>query len=328
MEQDELGYGEPILVVGDNRLVYSISVCLLRGGHAVTVVTTDKKNTLRHINIHIQDLKRAGYKINDAATLKTVDTIEDAGQPNLIIAVTSEDVQDKKACIRDLEKAVPSSAVIAINTESISLETLQEGSSCPERIIGLNWVEPAHTTFFLELITNSEAGRPGIDRIYKLAKKHWHKDPYIISGNYGIRSRMFAAMAREAFYLVQHGYASIEDIDRACRNDAGYYLPFAGNCRYMDLMGSYAYGMVMKELNPDLSRSREIPEFFDEITRKGSKGMENGAGFYSYRHGEPERWDILFREFSYRIARIIEKYPFGKNVDFTAEHKAGKNGKE
>ena len=71
------------------------------------------------------------------------------------MAVTSEDLSEKKALIQRLEKALTSEAVIAINTESIPLMDLQQGSGYPSRIIGVNWVEPAHTTYFLEIITNN-----------------------------------------------------------------------------------------------------------------------------------------------------------------------------
>jgi len=122
-------------------------------------------------------------------------------------------------------------------------------------------------------------------------------------------------MVREAFYLVQNRYASIEDIDRACRNDAGYYLPFAGNFRYMDLMGTYAYGLVMKDLNKELSTESIIPEFFKKIMEEGGKGMENKNGFYQYNEEEVKKWNKLFNSFSYKIKRIIEKYPFNYKVE-------------
>ena len=125
-------------------------------------------------------------------------------------------------------------------------------------------------------------------------------------------------MVREAFYLVENGYASVEDVDRACRNDAGYYLPFAGNCRYMDLMGTYAYGMVMKYLNPDLSKDRHLPDFFMNIINEGGLGLENGKGFYQYTKEEINLWRDIVSTFSYQIEKIINKYPFNyKEINTT-----------
>lgn len=124
-------------------------------------------------------------------------------------------------------------------------------------------------------------------------------------------------MIREAFYLVENGYVSVEGIDRGCRNDAGYYMPFAGNFRYMDLMGTFIYGLVMQDLNPELSKSRHIPHFFQELIQKGNLGMDSGKGFYDYQDGEPENWDALLQQFSYQISDLISKYPF--NYEETTE---------
>lgn len=78
----------------------------------------------------------------------------------------------------------------------------------------------------------------------------------------------------------------------------------------MDLMGTYAYGMVMKDLNPDLSREKALPAFFARILSEGGLGIQNGSGLYTYTPKEANRWQKTFREFSYRIEEIIDKYPF------------------
>ena len=147
-----------------------------------------------------------------------------------------------------------------------------------------------------------------VQAVFGEAKQHWQKDPYLLKNGRGIRSRMLTALMREAFFLVENDYVRIEDIDRACRNDAGYYLPFAGNFRYMDLMGAYMYGVVMQDLNPELSKDKHIPEFARKLFKSGAEGMQNGKGFYEYEEGEAEEWDNKFRKFSHEIKDVISKY--------------------
>ena len=301
---------DPILVAGNDKLTFSVVVCLLQAKHPVTLFTENRDSAIKSINTHLADLSQIPSQLARQAKLAVTDQLNQKLDYKLAVAVTSEDLSQKKALIQRLEKALTSEAVIAINTESIPLMDLQQGSRYPSRIIGVNWVEPAHTTYFLEIITNGQSNKDQTDYLFSLAKDWWNKDPYLVKNDVSIRAKMFAAMVREAFYLVQNGYASVEDIDRACRNDAGYYLPFAGNCRYMDLMGTYAYGMVMKDLNPELSKDRHLPEFFNNIIAAGGSGMENGKGFYEYEKEDAKRWDTLFRKFSYQIQEIISKYPF------------------
>jgi len=250
-------------------------------------------------------LTRAGHRVSQPGT----ERMDQGGDYSIAIVVCGESLEEKSVWIRTLEDLLPSDTLIAVNTESIPLSALQRDAAHPSRIIGLNWSEPADTTFFLEIITNEINTKTAVSDLYALAKKHWRKDPYVLRCGYGIRSRMMAAMFREAAYLVENGYASFEDVDRACRNDAGFYLPFAGNFRYMDLMGTYAYGMVMKDLNPELSNAPGLPEFFDQAITRGS-GMESGSGFYTYAPGEPEEWQNTFEGFSLQIQQMIRKYAF------------------
>ncbi|GAA4464507.1 3-hydroxyacyl-CoA dehydrogenase family protein [Nibrella saemangeumensis] len=300
----------PVLVAGDGKLAGSVSVCLLQAGHEVTLLTGHEPEAQKLLAAHLRDLREEQAIEPDLSRIQIVDEISGACSWQLAIVLTNENLADKKNTIQFLESILPTTAIIAINTESIALAHLQEGACWPRRIIGANWVEPAHTTCFLELISNETTNEDLVESLYRLARERWKKDPYWLTHGTGIRQRMMSALIREAFYLVENGYASIEDIDRACRNDAGYYLAFAGNCRYMDLMGTYAYGMVMKDLNKELANDQTVANFFTEIIENGGLGMQNNTGFYPYEEGEAAVWAETFRKFSYQIQQIIEKYPF------------------
>ena len=297
-----------LLIIGNGKLASSVAVCSLLAGQRVTLVTEHKGDAIDRISSHLSDLSRFNDKTLTQDLLEITNFADcTATGFTMGIGITGEYLSEKMSVIQQLEKKVDPAAAVAINTESIPLSILQKASNHPERLVGLNWVEPAHVTFFLELIINAETNKKLADQLFEFAKIHWNKDPYLIYNNVSIRARMLSGMIREAFYLVQNGYASIEDIDRACRNDAGYYLPFAGNFRYMDLMGPYAYGLVMKDLNRELSKDAKIPPFVEEIIERGGLGMENNEGFYSYEDGDERLWNEISRMFSYQIQRIIKK---------------------
>ena len=265
---------QPVLLLGTHPIAGSIANCLVQGGWTV-----------------LDDL--------DGALPEDI---------RMAILVTEEDSDTKMHLIREAEECVPVETLICINTETIGLDTLQEHALHPGRIISLNWTEPADSTFFLEIIANDVTHPSHAGYIADIARATWNKDPYVIHGNTGIRMRLMGALIREALFLVGNGYANVEDVDRACRNDAGYYLPFAGNLRYMDLMGTYAYGMVMKELNRELARDTELPLFFKEMIVNKEWGMDAGKGFYSYAPGEAAKWRDLSGKFSHEISELITKY--------------------
>ncbi|MGV3761318.1 3-hydroxyacyl-CoA dehydrogenase NAD-binding domain-containing protein [Parapedobacter sp.] len=276
---------ERIFIVGDSEPTYRVAANTLGAGQETVLLTANTNQALSTIegirgsNIHLLTLQ-ADWP----------DTI----LCDVAIAITAERMASKRNVIQQLACRLDDDAVIAINTDSILLDELQMGMAQPHRILGLNWSYPADLTLFLEIIANAQSDPASIDRLATMGREVWGKDPYTVHGGFSTRARMMAAWAREAIYLVENGYASMESIDRACRNDAGHYLPFAGNFRYMDLMGTYAYGMVMSDLNPELAKITRIPD-----------DLEEQLIDYASRTGER---DTVFRRFSEEIRQLILTY--------------------
>ncbi len=47
-----------------------------------------------------------------------------------------------------------------------------------------------------------------------------------------------------------------------------------------------------------------------KVVEKGGLGMQNNQGFYNYAEGDAEKWDAIFRQFSYQIQEIMNKLSF------------------
>lgn len=300
----------PILVVGSCPLTSSIVSCLVQAGQRVKLYSDDCPAVEQRVALLTTETPQGLLTCQPLTSWHDLSLFAERLPYELAIVITSEDEPLKRDRISRLEELMPADALIAINTESISLDALQQQARQPERILGVNWSEPAHTTCFLEIITTDRNRTDWVDEFCQTARTQWHKDPYVLRHGQGIRTRMLCALIREAFYLIENEYVSMEDVDRACRNDAGYYLPFAGNFRYMDLMGGYMYGLVMRDLNPELSKDQHIPQFFKSIIEQGGKGMANGRGFYQYSQEEADNWDAQCQTFSHQIAQLMHRYPF------------------
>jgi 3-hydroxybutyryl-CoA dehydrogenase len=305
---------DPILVVGSGSLACSIAVCLGQAREPVTLLTDSMEEAQNCIDAHRRDIDRmTNWK--KGSGIHITSGWDGLQEPSLVIVTGEGNIFSKKTLLKKLESSFPAGPIIAISTDYIPLEQFQRVAHQPENIVVMNWAPPAHTTFFLELVYNKTTDKNHVLQIAERAKGRWRKDPYTINDERGVRGRVVAAMIREAFYLVQNGYASPEDIDRACRNDAGMYLPFAGIFRYMDLMGTYAYGLVMKELNKELSASDSLPDFFTDMIGDGNWGMGSGEGFYRYTPEGAKEWDKKARHYSYKIRDLIERYPFESKSD-------------
>lgn len=248
-----------------------------------------------------------GHLNRERFVVDFIDAPQEIGELyDLIFIFTVDDLSDKCLWINNLCGSMSSKGFIAVNVDGVGLDEIQ--AHVHAEVVGVNFCYPVTASPFMEIIASARNQAVYVDALFTWAKDRLNKDPYIVRGGISARAYMLAAMAREAFYLVDKGYASVESIDRACRNDAGYYLPFTGNYLYMDLMGTVAYAMVMKDLNPELSNSQEVPTWFKTMVNKGEVGMKSLSGLYGYKEGDFEKWESIVREFSEEISELIMKY--------------------
>jgi 3-hydroxybutyryl-CoA dehydrogenase len=227
----------------------------------------------------------------------------------VVIESITESVEEKKSVYRKLETVLSPTAIIGSNTSAIPVSILQEGLLHPERLLGIHWAEPAHITRFMEVICGDRSELSFAQTIVTLAET-WGKEPSLVKKDIRgfITNRIMYAMLREAFSLVDKGYATVEDVDRSMRNDLGYWTTFAGPFRFMDLTGIPAYLTVMKDLFPDLDNSTVTPELIERVVKAGGLGVRNAQGFYPYTPESAESWEKNFIEFSYDIRKLAEKY--------------------
>ena len=307
-------------VVGLGLMGSSIVTCILAAGHEVTALTKNIERSdearKRITNFLVQLQEEKMLKEDPDKILKNLAITNDYSSfinHEIVIESIIENVDEKREVFRQLEGVLSSTAVIGTNTSAIPVTILQSGLKHPERLLGIHWGEPAHILRFLEVICGEKTDIRYAERIVALAEE-WGKEPSLVRRDIRgfITNRLMYSMMREAIYLVENGYATIEDIDRACRNDMGYWITFAGLFRFMDLTGIPAYLTVMKDLFPELDNSTKAPHFIDELVTSGAKGVRNARGFYSYTKESAEKWEKLFIKFTYEIRKLAEKYP--KNI--------------
>jgi 3-hydroxybutyryl-CoA dehydrogenase len=302
--------------VGLGLMGSSIAACILAAGHKVTslVLSMDEARTARKRILHfLEELKDEGLLTGVPETmirnLSITDDISLLAGHEIVIETITESAEAKKALYRQLEKVLAPTAIIGSNTSAIPVTILQEGLQHPERLLGIHWAEPAHITRFMEVICGKDSDITYAQKIVALAET-WGKEPSLLKKDIRgfITNRIMYAMLREAFNLVENGYATPEDVDRSLRNDLGYWITFAGPFRFMDLTGIPAYLTVMKDLFPDLANNATVPETMEKLVASGARGVSNAQGFYKYTKETAAEWEEKFIEFSFDIRKLAEKY--------------------
>ncbi|CAF0964547.1 unnamed protein product [Rotaria sp. Silwood1] len=304
-------------VVGLGLMGCSITTCLLMAGHPVVAIAPlpiDLETAEARIHEHLlrsfeQEicLEQPVFYLKNLMITEDYTRLKDT---SLVIECTLEDITIKRQVYKNIENVVADHAIITSNTSAIPISLLQKEVRSPNRFFGLHWAEPSHTTRFLEIICGDTSDPKKAEWLYQLSH-HWAKEPTLVRKDIRgfITNRLMYALYREAFYLVENGYASVDDVDRACRNNAGYWMTLVGCFRWMDLTGIPAYHAVMKDLFPTLHNGTEVPKLIDDIVKTGGKGILNANGFYNYTSEEARLWHETFEEFSYDIRRLALKYP-------------------
>lgn len=304
-------------VVGLGLMGTSICACLLMAGHpvkAVAPISSDMDHAADRITRHLERSYEEGICKEPAEVyLKNLQITEDYGSLSscqLVIECTLENEAIKRSVYEKIERVISDDAILTSNTSAIPISDLQLLTKVPQRFFGLHWAEPSHTTRFLEIICGAKSEVSKGEYLYEMAHL-WKKEPTLVRKDIRgfITNRLMYAMYREAFSLVENGYATIEDVDRACRNNPGYWMTLVGVFRWMDLTGVDAYGNVMKDLFPTLNNSTEVPKLMKERMEAGCKGVANAKGFYEYTPEEARMWEETFNAFSYEIRELALKYP-------------------
>lgn len=304
-------------VVGLGLMGCSIATCFLIAGHPVVAIAPIENDLLhaeKRITGHLKKSNEEGLTQSaPQSLLRELSITTDYAALRkcaVVVECTLEDQAIKKSVYEKIESVIDSEALLTTNTSAIPISILQKQTKYPQRFFGLHWAEPSHTTRFLEIICGELSDVSKAEYLYDLSH-YWGKEPTLVRKDIRgfITNRLMYAMYREAFYLVENGYATVEDVDRACRNNAGYWMTLMGVFRWMDLTGVPAYHTVMKDLFPTLNNSTEVPKLIDDIVKAGGKGVSNAHGFHSYTPEEAKLWAETFQEFSYEIRKLALKYP-------------------
>lgn len=304
-------------VVGLGLMGSSIITALLISGYKVTAVAPISED-LDHAPEWITHYLNESYKhqlifdsvadyVNKVTFTEDYSDLKNCG---LVMECVTENIDIKKLVYQKIEQHISADTILTTNTSAIPIDFLKEHVQHPNRFAGVHWAEPAFTTKFLEIVCSTKTDIAIAENLYKIAST-WGKEPTLLRKDIRgfITNRIMYAMYREAFYLVENGYATIEDVDRSCRNDGGHWMPFCGLFRYMDITGLQAYYHVMKDLFPTLNNQTEVPSLIKHIAEEGGTGITNGKGFYNYTKQEAAEWEKAYEEFSFDIRELSNKYP-------------------
>jgi 3-hydroxybutyryl-CoA dehydrogenase len=304
-------------VVGLGLMGSSIVVALLQAGHrviAIAPLSDEKEQAALRIEADLYRCAEAGILSSSVeqhlARLTVSEEYSLLAECSLVLECVIEKPEIKKAVFSKICDYTTASTIIGSNTSAIPISTLQKYVRHPERFLGIHWAEPAYLTRFLEITCGEQTKPEHADWVMSLASL-WGKEPTLLRKDIRgfITNRLMYAVYREIFHLLEQEKASMEDMDKAFRYDAGSWMTLMGIFRRMDYLGLEDFGEILRVSFPQLSNSDQVPAIMQKMVDTSARGTQNGIGLYEYNQNEAEEWETAFAQFNQEIYQLSLQYP-------------------
>ena len=282
-------------VIGAGRMGTGIAQVCAEAGVQVSLLARRApalEAALASIQVNQRELVGAGL-LTAAAASATRARIHPTIHPELALAHAEfvleaivEDLGEKQACFRELERLAPETAILATSTSSLSITAIASATRHPERAVGLQWLDPPHLTLPVEITRGRDTSDGTLVAVSDLVRRLGRVPIRVEHDVPGfLWRRLELALVREACHLVEQGVARREDVDLALQWGLGPRWAAAGPFRLMDLGGLEDTRAAGTTVYPELSTATVPGALLEERLAAGATGAAAGRGMYDYPPG-------------------------------------------
>jgi 3-hydroxybutyryl-CoA dehydrogenase len=214
-------------------------------------------------------------------------------QADLIVEAVTEDAGIKRSLFSELDTCAPLAALWASNTSSLNIFDLLPARRQAKSLIA-HWYAPPYIIDLVDVVPGPETEPEALSAVKDLLER-LGKKPIVLSKFISgfIANRLQAALNLEIFFLLDQGYATPEQIDKAVKSGLGLRMPLLGILRKADYTGLELIQQLLANKTYEPPRGLERSRTLDELIKMGRTGVMAGKGFFDY-HGRSA--EALFRE--------------------------------
>jgi 3-hydroxybutyryl-CoA dehydrogenase len=215
------------------------------------------------------------------ARLSTADSIASAArEADLVIEAVPEDIKLKIEAFAILDRAAPPHAIFASNTSSLSITEISAVTNRPQKCVGMHFFNPVPKMKLIELVRAAETSDHTLDACRDVGHR-MGKEVVVVRDSPGfITSRINALIGNEAFYMLEAGIASAEDIDKAVKLGLNHPM---GPFEMVDLVGLDVRLSILEYLHKTLGEKFRPCPLMTQYVQAGRLGRKSGRGVYEYK---------------------------------------------
>jgi len=277
-----------ITVIGSGVMGRGIAYVSALGGFDTTLVDVNE-NTLSSAKNEIETIFDKAIKYNKISEQQkiqsqsnlsfTTDLSKGVAKADLIIEAVPEKAEIKKAVFEQMEQFAQDSCLFATNTSTMSPTEIASYAKRPERTIAMHFFNPVHKMKLVEIVRGLETNDETANIIAEVAQQ-MGKETVVIHEFPGfVTSRISALVGNEAFYMLQEGLGSPEDIDKAIKLGLNYPM---GPFELADLVGLDARLNNLRYLHEKLGEKYRPAPLLEQYVKAGRLGRKSGCGVYNY----------------------------------------------
>lgn len=222
-----------------------------------------------------------------ATTLNRIDpslSYDGFDSVDIVVEAVVEKESVKQSVLKEVEELVSSDTVLCSNTSTISIDSLANALTRPERFCGMHFFNPVHRMPLVEVIRGEKTSDSAIARTVAYANKLGKKAVVVKDcPGFLVNRVLFPYFA--GFSLLLRDGGDIQQIDKVMER---WGWPM-GPAMLLDVVGidtAVHAEKVMAEGFPDRMK-RDFKAASDALFEANRLGQKNGKGFYT--HGKDKK---------------------------------------
>jgi 3-hydroxybutyryl-CoA dehydrogenase len=204
---------------------------------------------------------------------------EAAREADLVIEAVPEEMESKIEIFTMLDKICKPGTILATNTSSLSVTEIASVTYRAPKCVGMHFFNPVHKMKLLEIVRGLESDDETIAAAVEVGKRMGKETVVIKEAPGFITSRINAMIGNEAFYMLQEGIASAQDIDKALKLGLNHPM---GPFEMVDLVGLDTRLHILEYLHKSLGEKYKPSPLLVQYVKAGRLGRKSGRGVFDY----------------------------------------------